>query len=439
MNGRVFKRCTTCGRRIDTPGHADLCDGQRATWSYRADLGWDRNGRRIQRRGGSFPTKREAERALREVLTKVDNSTYVEPSDRTVETFLLTEWLPTQLPPRVSTNRYRNERNAVERHLVPFLGHLRLQDLNAAQLERFYSDLLHGGSPPDAEQARKPLGAATVLQIHGVIRKALRDAVKWGLVERNVATSAEPPSNATVKADRRRAIQVWNPEQLAAFVEATADHWLHALWLLAATTGLRRGELVGLVDDAVDLDAARLVVDWQLIPEEQPRDPGRTIPVHKRVLKVSGSGRAVDLDQFTVAALRRWLSQRAEWQTAVGDRWRQPADLPACATGHAGRGHGSFLFTWADGRHLNPDWVSHEFTRLCTRAGVPVIRPHDVRHTHASLLLASGEHLKVVQERLGWASTAFMLDTYTHLLPGMQADAAQRFAAGLFGEADDPS
>jgi integrase len=135
-----------------------------------------------------------------------------------------------------------------------------------------------------------------------------------------------------------------------------------------------------------------------------------------------------------VAELRRWLATRAEWQQAVGPGWRGAAELPACVEGHAGRGHDPFLFTWPDGRHLNPDWISHEFSRLCAAARVPVIRAHDVRHTHASLLLTSGEHLEVVQERLGWSSTAFMLelDTYTHLLPGMQAEAAERFARGLF-------
>ncbi|MGH3441224.1 MAG: tyrosine-type recombinase/integrase [Nitriliruptorales bacterium] len=135
---------------------------------------------------------------------------------------------------------------------------------------------------------------------------------------------------------------------------------------------------------------------------------------------------------------RQWRSRRAEWQLAGGGRWSGPEDLPACERGHGGRGHGSFLFTWPDGRHLNPDWISHEFSRLCVAAGVPEIRAHDVRHTRASLLLASGEHLKVVQERLGWASTAFMLDTYAHLLPGMQADAAERFAREIFGgDADE--
>jgi hypothetical protein len=129
-------------------------------------------------------TRQDAERALREVLVRVDRATYVEPSTRTVEQYLLTEWLPTQAPPRVSPNRYRNERNAVQRHLVPYLGRLRLQELNANHLDRFYADLLQGGALGADAEPRRPLTPATVVQIHGVIRKALRDAVKWGHLER---------------------------------------------------------------------------------------------------------------------------------------------------------------------------------------------------------------------------------------------------------------
>lgn len=118
--------------------------------------------------------------------------------------------------------------------------------------------------------------------------------------------------------------------------------------------------------------------------------------------------------------------QRRELKISSDRTW------PACQAGHGRRAHGPFLFGWPDGRHLNPDWVSHEFKRLREAARVPSIRLHDVRHTHASLLLASGEHLKVVQERLGWSTASFMLDTYAHLLPGMQAEAAERFANRIF-------
>lgn len=336
MGGQVFRRCTTCGRRVDRTEHPTRCSGRQSKWAFRADLGVDHEGRRVQKRGGGYRTRQDAERALREVLVRVDRATYVEPSTRTVEQYLLTEWLPTQAPPRVSPNRYRNERNAVQRHLVPYLGRLRLQELNANHLDRFYADLLQGVALGADAEPRCPLAPATVVQIHGVIRKALRDAVKWGHLERNVATLAEPRSNASVRADRRRAIQVWNPEQLAQFLAATREHWLYAMWLLAVTTGLRRGELAGTVDGALDLDVARLVVDWQLVPEERADEPGRTRPVHKRFMESSGSSRTIDLDRFTVAELRRWLATRAEWQQAVGPGWRGAAELPRLHRGPRG-------------------------------------------------------------------------------------------------------
>jgi integrase len=101
----------------------------------------------------------------------------------------------------------------------------------------------------------------------------------------------------------------------------------------------------------------------------------------------------------------------------------------ACREGHGRSRHGRFFFCWPDRRHLNPDWRSHDDVRMCRDADVPVIRLQDARHTHASLMLASGEHPRIVQERLGWATVSFMLETYSHLLPGMQRGAANRFAA----------
>lgn len=438
MKGSVFRRCTSCGRRPDVVGHDQRCAGRASTWAFRVDVGKGIDGRRIQRRGGGFDTRREAERAMREVLSRVGTSSYVEPSARTLANFLTEEWLPTQTPPRVSANRYRNIRNAVARHLVPHLGRIGLQDLNATHLDRFYGALLRGGAVPGTDEPRRPLAPATVLQVHGVVRKALRDALKWGLVEVNVATLAEPPSNASVQAARRQAIRIWTPDELIRFLDRTREHWLHPMWVLATTTGLRRGELTGVVDNSLDLDNGRLVVEWQLVPEEQVDRPGVTTPVHKRVMKSSASSRTIDLDSHTVAALRRWRVVRSEWQLEFGLTWRGASPQEACRLGHgSGSGHGTFLFCWPDGRHLNPDWVSHEFRRVCAEADVPAIRPHDVRHTHASLTsLAGGEHLKVVQERLGWASSAFMLQTYTHLMPGMQRGAAERFAAGIFTPPD---
>lgn len=435
MAGHVFRRCTTCGRRTDSADHEPRCDGRRASWAFRIDVTPESSGQRTQRRGGGYPSRRAAERAMREILTKLDTAKYVPASERTLGDFLVTDWLPLQLPPKTSANRYRNKRYAIRR-VQPHVGHIRLQQLTAADLEHCYSTLLHtDGASADPDQAYSP---ATVLQTHGVIRQALQDAVKWGMAERNVADQADPPSNASVRADRRRAMRVWSPTQLADFLEASRSHWLWPMWLLVATTGLRRGELAGIVDDSLDLEAATLSVSWQLVPEEDPSNPGRTRPVHKPLTKSAASSRSVNLDRYTVAELRLWLKGRDEVLDELGILRRDVSRLPACQLGHDATSHEPFAFGWPDGRYLNPDWVSHEFKRLRESAGVPSIRLHDVRHTHASLLLASGEHLKVVQERLGWTTASFMLDTYAHLLPGMQAEAAERFTASLLPRLQRP-
>lgn len=431
MRGSVYRRCTLCARRPGREDHDSECRGRQSTWYFRVDVGRDQAGRRREIKRGGFTTKREAERSLREVLGRVDSSTYVERSVRTINDYLTVDWLPTQRPPKVSPNRYRNIRNAVVKHVIPAIGGLSLQQLNAAHLDRFYAALLRKRPAGDDDSGTRPLAPSTVVQIHGVVRKALRDAVKWGLVETNVATLAEPPSNAAVKASRQQAIRIWTPDELSLFLERSREDWLYPMWLLAATTGLRRGELAGIVDGSLDLETARLVVEWQLVPEEQFDQPGVTIPVHKPVMKSNAGSRTIDLDSHTTKAIHLWLQRRQTWATELAWPRIDSNQHEACRIGHGRSGHGRFLFCWPDGRHLNPDWVTHEFSRMCRDADVPTIRLHDVRHTHASLMLAGGEHLKVVQERLGWASSAFMIETYTHLMPGMQHDAAERFATDI--------
>lgn len=435
MGGTVYKRCTKCSKRPDRT-HESHCPGRNFTWYFRADLPRGVDGKRQRLKRGGFDTKKAAERALRDVLGQVDHGEYVESTELGVAEFLVDEWLPTQEPPKVSPNRYRNIRNAVLRHLAPALGSLTLQDLKPVQLDQLYRSLLRG-TELGAVGGRQALAPSTVLQIHGVIRKALRDAHKWGLVEHNVAETAEPPSNAAVQAARRRSIQIWTHKQLTQFLTRSRDNWLFPMWMLATTTGLRRGELAGIVDSSIDLAAGRLVVDWQLVPEEQ-LDGGGTVPVHKPVMKSSASSRSIDLDRHTIEVLEVWLCRRSIWAQELAWRSHGNASVAACDRGHGHTGHGHFLFCWPDGRHLNPDWISHEFTRMCRDADVPTIRLHDVRHTHASLMLADGEHLKVVQERLGWASSAFMLQTYTHLVPGMQREAAERFADNILTDPTHP-
>jgi integrase len=244
--------------------------------------------------------------------------------------------------------------------------------------------------------------ARTTRYVHSVIRKALADAVRKGLVIRNVAVLADPPS---AKAARAPEMQFWTPPELSTFLRAVSEDELFALYRLASMTGLRRGEVCGLRWADVDLDGARVQVRHQLnmvsgrvVASERPKsDHGR---------------RTVDLDAGTVAVLRRHRAVQLERRLAIGSGWRD-SDLVFCGPA---------------GAPLNPDAVSKAFHRRARACGVPAIRFHDLRHTHCAHLIAAGRNPREISQRLGHASVSFTLDRYGHLMPEAGAEAAAAVA-----------
>jgi len=195
--------------------------------------------------------------------------------------------------------------------------------------------------------------------------------------------------------------QAWNAQQLQAFLQAAAGHRLFpAFWLLAAT-GMRRSELLGLRWDDVDFKEARVSINRGLVAVAYELRESRG--------KTRNSRRAIDLDPTTVKVLKAWR----DWQLAEQEA--------------AGVESDDWVFTNTDGQPVHPHSISQTFERIANRAGVPRIRLHDVRHTHGTLLIKAGVPVKVVSERLGHGNPAFTIDTYQHVLPGMQAEAARTF------------
>jgi integrase len=242
------------------------------------------------------------------------------------------------------------------------------------------------------------LAPKTVLEVHLIIRGALNDAVRRGLVNRNVALVAHAPK---LKSIPKTEPQAWNAQQLQAFLQAAAGHRLFPAFWLLASTGMRRSELLGLRWDDVDLKKSRLSVNRGLVAV--------AYEVRESRGKTRNSRRAIDLDPTTIEVLSAWRDwQRAE-QEAVGIE------------------SGDWVFTNIDGQPVHPHSISQTFERIARRAGVPRIRLHDVRHTHGTLLIKAGIPVKVVSERLGHGNPAFTIDTYQHVLPGMQAEAARVF------------
>jgi integrase len=258
-----------------------------------------------------------------------------------------------------------------------------------------YNDLLaHGGRDGGA------LSAKTVYDVHVVMRSSLRFAVDRHLVDHNVAADARPPRISTRS---RPSAEIWTAQQLAAFLAHTAHLRLYPAIHLAATTGMRRGEIAGLRWGDWRIDTHRLSV-----ARSRQSIQGGTVEVPT---KTAASRRSIDLDANTEQVLTRW-------------RRRQQRD------GHPVGVHDP-IFTNGHGDPVNPESISQLFDRKTLTSGLPRIRLHDLRHTHASLLVAAGEPIKVVSERLGHAHPGFTMATYQHLLPGMGAAAATNFAALL--------
>ncbi len=275
-----------------------------------------------------------------------------------------------------------------------------IRRLRPHHLEALYEQKLH---PTDG---RKPLAPKTVLEIHLIIRGALNDAARRGIVTRNVAYVAHAPKlRAIPKVEQ----QAWTAQQLQGFLRAAAGHRLFlALWLIS-TTGLRRSELLGLQWRDVDLKAATLSINRGLVSVGYD--------LHQSRGKTSNSRRAINLDATTVQVLSAWRDWQQTEQAVVGIR-------PT-----------SWVFTNAAGKPIHPHSISQTFNRIVKRAEVPRIRLHDLRHTHGTLLIKAGIPVKVVSERLGHGNPAFTIDTYQHVLPGMQAEAAGVFEKLIVPEA----
>ncbi|HUY05644.1 MAG TPA: tyrosine-type recombinase/integrase [Acidimicrobiales bacterium] len=374
-----------------------------ARWYFWIALEPGADGLRRQRSVGGFRTRRKAEIAYSEMRNEIHQGLYVEPSRATLGSFLLSEWLPA-IRSTVRPTTWEHYRRAVEGYAVPNLGARRLVDLTPAQLNALYAQLLREGRRNvSISTVNRGLSPKTVRHVHTMLHKALNDAVRWGHLARNPADRADPPRPASPE------MHVWSREQLRAFLKFVEPHRLYGAWLLFGTTGMRRGEVLGLRWREVDLKNKRLSIVRALV------DVNRETVVSEP--KTAKGRRTVALDAVTAAELERHRICQLEERLRIGDAWQD--------TG--------LVFTHEDGSFLSPRLVSSWFAHLSRDAGLPRIRLHDVRHSYATAALIAGNPTKVVSERLGHASIAITLGTYSHVLPNMQEDAAEEVARIIFG------
>ncbi|WIX82876.1 site-specific integrase [Amycolatopsis carbonis] len=398
-SGRVFKRCGCVnpadGRRwgLRCPRLSERGHGR---WYFTVELAAGRDGGRRRLQRGGFVSRVAAERARGFWL-----GDDVDPGRALVTVGQwLDVWLATRTALRPSTRGLYGQ--LIRDYLQPRVGGLALSELSVGKVQAAFTALMRA----NATRSR-PLSPTTLQRIREVLRAALNGAIRRGLIVHNPARWVELPSarrpramvwtEARVEQWRRTGerppVAVWTAEQTAMFLEHVCDHQLYALFHVAALLGLRRGEALGLRWCDVDLASRTLSVVRQLIERD-----GRGVCLPK----TDASCRLVALDRGTVSLLRRLAR-------------RDPA--------------GDWVFSHDHGRPWSPSYVSRSFRALVDEAGLPPIRFHDLRHGAATLSLAAGNELRVVQALLGHSSIVLTADTYTSVLPCLAQQAADATAA----------
>ena len=379
------------------------------SYSVVLDLGRDKDGKRIRRWHSGYPDADTAEKARTELLGRLDNDTYVPNTKTTIRQFTEQRWLPAldalvasgKLRPNTVAS-YRNQMNA---YVIPNIGHVGLKNLSPDRLSILYGELAVSGRRKTKDGAIKGLAPTSIRLVHVTIHRMLRDAVKWGLVARNVAdlAASDVPRQA-----RGSAMKTWSPDQLRAFLAHVRTDRLYAIYVLLITTGLRRGEVAGLRWSSLDLDAGRLrVSNTRVVVNFKVVESGP---------KTERSGREIALDPETTAVLRSHRARQNKEKLARTDYVDQ--DL---------------VFAQEDGCPIHPEVISKTFQRLALAAELPVIRLHDLRHSYATASLEAGVPMKVVQERLGHASIAITGDIYSHVRPEVDQAAADKVAELILG------
>ncbi len=331
-------------------------------------------------------TQKEAHEKLQQAVYEQKQGTLITGPQQTVQQYL-EYWLENVHKPSVRLTTYMIRKNTVKNHLVPTLGHIKLQNLKAEHVEALYAKMLKEDFKP-----------STVDLVHRVLRSALSHAVRRGLLSRNVCAVVSAPR---IPDEDRNILTI---EQAHMLMEAAKGHRLEALLLVAITTGLRGGELAALKWQDINFDGRYL-----LVRHTAHRIPG--VGFVESEPKTKSSRRKINLPQVVLDALRQHKVNQDFRKQEVGDKWKN-LDL---------------VFPNTIGNYQGANYRQEMFVKMLKMAGLPPMRLHDLRHSAATILLSQGVNPKVVQEILGHSSITLTLGIYGHVLPGMQGDAMNKW------------
>jgi len=379
---------------------------QRSKGSYTiiVDLPRDQTGKRQQQWLTIKGTKKEAEKRLAELMHQVDTGRFLKPDNKTVGQYL-EQWLEDYARVNVRPRTYERYQEIVEKHLIPALGSIPLTSLQPHHVQSYYSKALVSGR----RNGKGGLSAQTVHHSHRILFEALRYAVKHDILVRNVCESVDPPR------PEFKQMAVTDAEGLNRLLESVGDTIYYPIFYTAAYTGLRRSELLALRWQNVDLDFLTISVT-ETIHVLKSGEYIFSPPKSKR------GKRAIAISPSLAIVLREYKAQQTALREQSGVKL-QDSDL---------------VFSHPDGTQLHPDSITKTFHKVAKSVGLPKLRFHDLRHTHATLFLQQGVHPKIVSERLGHSSIAITLDTYSHVLPGMQTEAVKKFDEIMQAAAQGP-
>ncbi len=338
--------------------------------------------------------KREAQIECARLISEISGGTYLEPSKTTVAQFL-DRWLVT-IKSNVSPRTHERYTEIVEKNVGPLLGSVILSKLKPQQIADAYATALASGR----RDGKGGLAPRTVHHMHRVLKQALKQGVKWQVMIHNPADAVDPP-----KVERRR-MNTYDMPQTAELLDAVRHTRVFVPAVLAVLCGLRRGEISALRWRDVDLAARQIAI----VESTEQMNGGVRLKETK-----SGRVRTVALPSIVVDELRAHKRRQAETLLGLGIRITDD----------------SHVATLEDGSMMQPSFITHEWVWVVSETKLPRLRFHDLRHAHATHLLASGVHPKVASERLGHSKVGITLDLYSHVMPGMQEDAAARVDAAL--------
>jgi integrase len=342
-------------------------------------------GKRKQHWESVKGTKKDAEKRLSELITQIDTGGFVKPGKISLGEYL-ERWLK-DIWPSLAPSTSQTYQFFVNRHIKPALGQIPLTKLRPEHLQHLYSDKLTTG-----------LGQRSVRYIHITLHKALKNAVKLGMIARNPADAVTPPRV------QRPELRTWDEDDIQTFLEYAKDSLYYTLFFTALYTGMRRSELLALRWGDIDFIMGQVHVNRSLhylkAGEIEFRQP-----------KTASGRRSIALPASAILTLTEHMEKQKLDRAMLGKPLTD-SDL---------------VFSSLEGKPLLPDTVTHAWNNLVRRTGLKPITLHSCRHTHASLLLKQGIHPKVVQERLGHSSIQTTIDTYSHVAPGLQEAAAKCF------------